>query len=538
MIFFDAFTEVGPRAKKHPALPWRLADVLADMDYCSISGGLVASTLSVSYEAMYSNLELSDWLKPHDQLFPIWNVMPHQCGDFPEPRKLDVLMRQHNVRAVSIHPRSNGWDWLADHSQVLLRWLEKKRILTVVPRSEVGAYSELDRFLDQYPKLPFLLVGAGWPDQHYVLPLLQKHHNLHLTFDHYQINYGLEDYVAQGLENQLLFGSNAPVMSCGAHRTYVDYAQIPAAAKQKIAGGNLTRLLHGQKPPREHVNRSEDKLMAAARRGEALPVPVIDMHMHILHEGLNTGGAGYTMSRGGPTGTFARLKQLGCVGGGFMSWNGTPSADSLAGNRTVTAALDVAPPGYFGLATFDPTHYTQDELAKVIPAVYQDKRFIGMKPYISYGVEYHHPSYDVWWEFGNRHAFYAGIHRNRGDFLEIDTLAKKYPRVRWVHYHSGSDYRTADGIIECMKKHPNVYAEITLTPVTAGIIEYLVKNAGADRVLYGSDLPMRDPRQQLGWVVYSRLPVEVKKKILAQNALQMLTPCLHRLPAYNRPGKR
>ena len=88
-----------------------------------------------------------------------------------------------------------------------------------------------------------------------------------------------------------------------------------------------------------------------------------------------------------------------------------------------------------------------------------------------------------------------------------------------------------------MKKHPNVYAEITLTPVTAGIIEYLVKNAGADRVLYGSDLPMRDPRQQLGWVVYSRLPVAVKKKILAQNALQMLAPCLQRLPDYNRPGK-
>ena len=86
-----------------------------------------------------------------------------------------------------------------------------------------------------------------------------------------------------------------------------------------------------------------------------------------------------------------------------------------------------------------------------------------------------------------------------------------------------------------MKKHPNVYAEITLTPVTAGIIEYLVKHAGPDRVLYGSDLPMRDPRQQLGWVVYSRLPVAVKEQILAKNALKMLAPCLKRLPVYNRP---
>ncbi|MEI8063905.1 MAG: amidohydrolase family protein [Verrucomicrobiota bacterium] len=536
MIFFDAFTEVGPRARKHPAMPWQLAHVLADLDYCSISGALVASTLSVSYEAMYSNLELCDWLKPHDHLFPIWNVMPHQCGDFPEPRKLEVLMRQHNVRAIALHPRANGWDWLADHSQVLLRWLEKKQILTIMPRPEVGAYSDLDRFLDKYPKLPFLLVSAGWPDQHYVLPLLQKHRNLHITFDHYQINYGLEDYVAMGLENQLLFGSNSPSMSIGAHRTYVDYAKLPAAVKQKIAGGNLARLLHGQKPPCERVNKAEDKIMAAARRGEVLPVPVVDMHMHILHEGLNTGGGGYAMSHGGPKGTFAMLQRLGCVGGGFMSWNGPVSGDSLAGNCTVADALDVAPPGYFGLATFDPISFTQAELAKIIPAVYEDKRFVGIKPYHLFGVEFHHPSYDVLWQFGNRHGLYAGIHRSRGDFLEIDTLAKKYPRIRWVNYHSGSDYRTADGIIDCIKKYPNVYAEITLTPVTAGIIEYLVKHAGPDRVLYGSDLPMRDPRQQLGWVVYSRLAVAVKEQILAKNALKMLGPCLKRLPTYNRPS--
>ncbi|MCG3150354.1 MAG: hypothetical protein PCFJNLEI_03837 [Verrucomicrobiae bacterium] len=535
MIFFDAFTEIGPRPRKHPAAPWKLSQLLADMEYCSVSGALVASTLSTIYEAMHSNLELSAWLNPHAHLFAIWNVMPHQCGDFPAPKQLGTLMRQHDVRAVALNPRLNGWDWNADHSQVLLRWLETNQTLVVLPRSEFGPYPELDRFLEKHRRLKVLLVHAGWPEQHYVLPLLQKYRNLHITFDHYQINYGLEDYVALGLENQLLFGSNAPAMSIGAHRFYVDYAAIPAEAKRKIAGGNLTRLLHGQQPPRSCDNNNDDKIIAAARRGEPLPVPVIDMHMHILHEGMNTGGAGYSMSHGGPKGTFALLKRLGVVGGGFMSWNGPVSCDSLAGNRTTTAALDAAPPGYFGLATFDPTHYTQAELAQAIPAVYADKRFIGMKPYVQYGVEYHHHSYDLWWKYGNARSFYAGIHRNRGDFLEVDTLAKKYPRVRWVVYHVGSDYRTADQLIECVKKHPNVYGEITLTPVTGGIIEYLVNGAGADRILYGSDLPMRDPRQQLGWVVYARLPLKVKEQLLWRNALDVIRPCLKRLPAYNRP---
>ena len=52
MLYFDAFTRVGTRASKPPQLPWRLDDVAADMDFCSISGALVASTMSVNYDAM------------------------------------------------------------------------------------------------------------------------------------------------------------------------------------------------------------------------------------------------------------------------------------------------------------------------------------------------------------------------------------------------------------------------------------------------------------------------------------------------------
>jgi predicted TIM-barrel fold metal-dependent hydrolase len=161
-----------------------------------------------------------------------------------------------------------------------------------------------------------------------------------------------------------------------------------------------------------------------------------------------------------------------------------------------------------------------------------------MKPYVQYGVEYHHSSYDAWWKYGNRHGLYALIHRNRADFLEVDTLAKKYPRVRWVVAHCGSDFKTADLAIESIQKHPNVYAEITLTPVTFGIIDYLVRHAGADRVVYGSDLPMRDPRQQLGWVVYSRLTVAEKNMVLWKNAMRIVQPCKQRLPSYNRPCLR
>lgn len=533
--FFDAFTRIGPRRYKHPAERWQLEDLIQEMDHCSISGAMVASTLSVTYDPMYSNLELSMKIKDKPNLFPIWNVLPHGTGEFPAPNDLKTKMDEHNVRALTINPLTNAWDWSAESSTELLHWLNKYKVLTITSAAELGGWPRVDQFLDRYKSIPVLLIETGWAEQRYALPLLKNHRNLHISFDHFQINRGLEYLYKEGLIEQAIFASDTPTMSAGAHRTYVDLADIPDEAKAKVAGGNLTRLLGGLQPPAVHVNKQEDILMTAVRQGRPLPVPVIDMHMHMLHEGLNSAGNHYRMENGGPSGIFAMMKRLGCVGGGFMSWNGVVSNDSVAGNKLVAETLNVSPRGFWGLATFSPTHYTQQELAKMIPEVYADKRIIGMKPYHYYGVEYHHPSYDIWWEYGNKNNLYALIHPSRADLLEVEKLAEKYPNVRWVIAHAGGSYKMADMAISAMKKFKNVYAEITLTPVPLGVIEYMVDQLGDDRILYGSDLPMRDPRQQLGWVVFSRLPLSSKKKILGENAYKVIAPCIKNMPEFNVP---
>ena len=58
------------------------------------------------------------------------------------------------------------------------------------------------------------------------------------------------------------------------------------------------------------------------------------------------------------------------------------------------------------------------------------------------------------------------------------------------------------------------------------MIEFLVEQVGADRVLYGSDLPMRDPTPQLAWVCYAKISVDDKKKILAENFKKILDRCI------------
>jgi hypothetical protein len=234
LLYFDAFAEVGPRLDKHPAEAWTLADLLAEVQHCSISGALVSSTQSVIYDAMYGNLALSAALKPHKHLFAVWNVLPHQAGDFPPPAELGRRMREHDVRAVAVHPKTNAWDWEADHAQLLFRWLAKERVLTIVSRQEFEHYGELDRFLSRHPRLPVLLVSANYDEQRFAIPLLKRHGLLHITFDLFQVFNGLEYLVEEGLTEQLLFGTHAPQMSMGAHRTYVDYADVSLGAMPSV----------------------------------------------------------------------------------------------------------------------------------------------------------------------------------------------------------------------------------------------------------------------------------------------------------------
>jgi predicted TIM-barrel fold metal-dependent hydrolase len=52
----------------------------------------------------------------------------------------------------------------------------------------------------------------------------------------------------------------------------------------------------------------------------------------------------------------------------------------------------------------------------------------------------------------------------------------------------------------------------------AGVVEKAVKEAGADRIVYGSDIPFRDASTQLGNVFYADITREQKEQVLGLNS--------------------
>lgn len=208
----------------------------------------------------------------------------------------------------------------------------------------------------------------------------------------------------------------------------------------------------------------------------------------------------------------------------MMSWNGPVCTDAQDGNEIVRRAAQRFGDRIIPVATVDPTHMSPEEMDREIQLRHLRQGFIGMKPYVRMNLSYEDPGFTPWWEFGNAHRLYALMHvaGHTGGVPGIGRLAGKFPEVSWIIPHSGGSYPFAEEVAACIKDHPNVYAEITLTPVTNRIVEFLVEATDEDHVLFGTDAPMRDPRQQLGWVLWADLPEGTRAKILGLNFQRIL----------------
>jgi len=300
----------------------------------------------------------------------------------------------------------------------------------------------------------------------------------------------------------------------------VDYAQIPEASKRRIAGENLQRLLKGQGPEREaSAQRPADVCVAEARAGRPQSVFVFDAHAHVLHEGGQGAGGNYIMYQGDARGMLEVNEWCGIDRIALMSWNGPVCTDAVDGNEIVWQAMQRFGERIIGVAVIDPTHMSMREREKEIRRRYYEQGFIGLKPYVRMNLSYEDEGFLHWWEFGNAHRLYALMHvaAHTGGVAGVGRLAARFPEMSWIIAHAGGSYEFAEEVAACIRQHPNVYAELTLTPVTNRVVEYLVGATDDGHVFFGTDAPMRDPRPQLGWVVWADLPLSSKKKVLGGN---------------------
>jgi len=99
----------------------------------------------------------------------------------------------------------------------------------------------------------------------------------------------------------------------------------------------------------------------------------------------------------------------------------------------------------------------------------------------------------------------------------VANIAKRYPEAKIIMAHLGGNYYHG---IKAIRNLPNVWTDISGTCDERDAVDYTLKNVGADRIMYGTDLP-GSIQDCIAQVEGSMATQEEKEKIYYKNALNL-----------------
>ena len=109
----------------------------------------------------------------------------------------------------------------------------------------------------------------------------------------------------------------------------------------------------------------------------------------------------------------------------------------------------------------------------------------------------------------------------RGIFQLLE-VAKEFPEINFLAGHLGAADRECGLAAKTFRKIKNVYLEICGSSIYRDRIETVVREIGAQRVVFGSDSTILTPAVDIGAVVGSDISREEKEKIFYLNAKDLL----------------
>ncbi len=257
--------------------------------------------------------------------------------------------------------------------------------------------------------------------------------------------------------------------------------------------------------------------MRRFRHGEALGTTVFDAHAHMGRWAFPVFGDGSAETM------VAAMDRLG-VHAVALAHHACMGPSPHQGNRLAEREIEPYPGRFFLYCGFSP-HY-HDEGPVELQRAFADPRYIGIKLHpATHGLDIDDPHWLPAFEFADQHALPVLIHSwvNSGCRPElVGQVASDYPDARIILGHHGGGWAGVSETVETCRKHANLVCDTCTSELTYKVVDRLVHAIGADRVVFGSDVPFLAQDAQLGKVIYSRVEDEEKRKILAGNFLAIL----------------
>jgi len=181
------------------------------------------------------------------------------------------------------------------------------------------------------------------------------------------------------------------------------------------------------------------------------------------------------------------------------------------------------------LAAFDPN---DSKSLRLVQACLDREEFVGVKIHPSlHNCPAEDERYDAVWQLAA--ARRVPILTHSWDMSEqnpvqrlsfpnrFENYVSRYPEVTLILGHAGGRYRGHMAAAEMARRYRNVFLDTSGDCYTLGLIEHLVERAGADKLMFGSDMTWIDPRTQLGMILDADVPTDAKRMILGGNAARV-----------------
>ena len=197
--------------------------------------------------------------------------------------------------------------------------------------------------------------------------------------------------------------------------------------------------------------------------------------------------------------------------------------DFRYGNDEVLQAMANFPGRIYGYATVNPNYPESELIAELERCISAGMVGVKLHPDL-HQTNVDDDKYRAVWEWTNERSLPLLSHTGIGGRNPIKTfekLAEMYPNVSILLGHSGFGSEGADQSIAACLKYPNIYCEITGSVIVYGTLERMVNQLGADRVLFGTDLPFLDARPQVGRVAFAKISDDDKRKVFGLNAARI-----------------
>jgi uncharacterized protein len=255
------------------------------------------------------------------------------------------------------------------------------------------------------------------------------------------------------------------------------------------------------------------QLLDLGRRGEPITsIEVMDMHAHV-------GRYGFAIPETSAQSIVGVMERTGVAKTFIAAMPRMSEEDTVQGNQVVRESIRAFPDKLLAYVYLWPSSaaFVRREVEECF-----DEGFSGLKLHNANGVSYTAPAYEPAYALADERRMPVLFHTwgQEGSFREIREISQRFPGLSILLAHAGA--ANEEGYIQIAKDCENIYLELAGSAAPRGVIQRFVEEAGAGKVIWGSDICFINQAQQLGKVLGAHITEEARIAILSGNALAIL----------------